>query len=92
MNTNAASGNTTGKGTIQNCLLKTLDYAGTNSLGNTTFNNIINQDPKFNDFTKNDLDIPSSSPAKGKGMYLNISTDLKGRPRNLSAPTIGCYE
>ncbi len=92
LNTNAASGNTTGKGYIQNCLLKTLDYAGINSLGNATFNNIINQDPKFNSFIKNDLDIPSSSPAKGKGMYVNISTDLKGRTRNLSAPTIGCYE
>ncbi len=92
LNTNATSGNTSGKGYIQNCLLKTLDYRGSNSLGNVTFNNIINQDPQFNDFTKSDLDIKSTSPAKGKGMYVNIQTDLKGRTRNLSAPTIGCYE
>ena len=92
LNTNSSGGNTNGKGYFQNCILKTLDYAGSNSLGNTTFNNIINKDPKFNDYTKNDLDISTSSPAKGKGIYLNTSIDLKGRSRNLSAPTIGCYE
>jgi len=90
LNTNATSGNSTGKGFIQNCLLKTFDYAGT--LGVSTFNNIINQDPQFNDFTKNDLDIKATSPSKGKGIFVNVSTDIKGRARNVSAPTIGCYE
>jgi hypothetical protein len=92
LNTNATSGNVTGKGSIQNCLLKTLDYAGASSFGNSSFNNIFNQDPLFNDFTKNDMDIKTASPAKGKGMNVNISTDILGRTRNILTPTIGCYE
>ena len=92
LNNNATNGNTSGKGYIQNCLLKTIDYSRTNSLGNPTYNNIINQDPLFNDFLKNDMDIKAASPAKAKGSYVNISTDLKGRVRNLTTPTIGCYE
>lgn len=92
LNTNATGGNTNGVGYIQNCLIKTLDYAGTNSLGNSTFNNIINKDPKFTNYSKNDLTLINESPAKGKGLNVNVSVDLKGNPRNSSTPTIGCYE
>jgi len=88
---NAAGGNTNSTvKNIQNCLIKTKDYV---SSFPATLNNIFNQDPLFNDYTKNDYDLKSSSPAKENGIPVStINVDLKGRTRNASTPTIGCYE
>jgi hypothetical protein len=84
----ADGGDTTGKIVVQYCLLKSQKYATQlNANGN-----ILNQDPLFNNYSKNDFDLPATSPAKGKGIYVNVPTDLKGRPRSSSTPTIGCYE
>jgi hypothetical protein len=88
LNTKADGGNTTGILTIQNCLIKTSKYATTLNVAN----NIINQDPQFNDFAKYDYDLKTTSPAKSKGANIGVSIDLKGKTRNISAPTIGCYE
>jgi hypothetical protein len=57
-------------------------------------NNLLNIDPMFRGARENDLNIRSISPARGKGKALaqTVSEDLKGNPRNISAPAIGAYE
>ena len=71
---------------IQQCLLKTqlssLDING----------NILNQDPLFADPSKDDFQLKDNSPAKGKGVYVSINTDLLDKPRSTSTPSIGAYE
>lgn len=60
----------------------------------TTPNSIRNEDPKFqNYFTqKLNLWVKDDSPAKGKGTYIaNFPTDIAGIARP-SSPTIGAYQ
>ena len=57
-------------------------------------NSIKNQDPKFqNYFTqKLNLRVKADSPAKGKGVYLSsFPTDIAGVTRT-NPPTIGAYQ
>lgn len=59
-----------------------------------TLNSIKNEDPKFqNYFTqKLNLRVKDDSPAKGKGTYIaNFPTDIAGVTRP-SSPTIGAYQ
>ena len=59
-----------------------------------TLNSIKNEDPKFqNYFTqKLNLRVKDDSPAKGKGTYIaNLPTDIAGIARP-SSPTIGAYQ
>ncbi len=65
---------------------------------NTSFSatNIRNRDPKFSKAEKEDYHLKDqSSPAYGKGIYLNsfpgLSTDMDGKPRQ-NPPSVGCYE
>lgn len=71
---------------IQQCLLKT-KLTAVNGNGN-----IINQDPLFVNASTDEFQLKENSPAKGKGVYVNVSTDLMDRPRSVSAPSIGAYE
>lgn len=71
---------------IQNNLLRTkLTALNTNG-------NILNRDPIFEDASKNNMKVKENSPAKGKGVFINIQNDFLELPRNTSAPTIGAYE
>ena len=76
---------------FKNSLLKFTSSSGL-TIGNT---NISNQDPKFqNYFTqKMNLRVKADSPAKGKGVGTNnvTSTDIVGNPRTGSL-TIGAYQ
>ncbi|MFI5221256.1 MAG: right-handed parallel beta-helix repeat-containing protein [Bacteroidia bacterium] len=84
----AAGGNISGQNVIQNCIIKTVKDSSVLNINN----NLINKDPMFNNVGKNDFDLQASSPAKGNGIFVNVNTDLKGRPRNTSKPSVGCYE
>jgi len=88
LNNNATGGNTTGHQSFQNCLIKTTDFA----VILNTHGNIINKDPMFNDVNKDDYDLQNTSPVKVAGINVNVSIDLKGRNRNSSTPSMGCYE
>ena len=78
--------------TFQNCLLK----YGTGSSYAIDAGSIKNQDPKFqNYFTqKMNLRVKDDSPAKGKGhvtVAASVPTDIVGVSRTAS-PTIGAYQ
>ena len=78
--------------TLQNCLLK----YGTGSSYAIDAGSIKNQDPKFqNYFTqKMNLRVKDDSPAKGKGnvtVAASVPTDIVGVSRTAS-PTIGAYQ
>jgi hypothetical protein len=72
---------------FENCLVKR-----TNPWLVAPVNSIINQDPQFEDISKWDYHIKSTSPAKGSGTYQpQYPTDLDFLTR-LNPPSIGCYE
>jgi hypothetical protein len=71
---------------IQQCLLKTKLTA---LQGN---GNILNLDPLFTNPAKDEFQLKNNSPAKGKGVFVNVSTDLLDKPRSTLSPTIGAYE
>lgn len=75
--------------TIQNCLLKVTDgIPGFVSAAN----NILNQDPLYKDFSKDDYHLKDGSPARNNGIQAGtINTDLDGKPR-ANPPSIGCFE
>jgi hypothetical protein len=54
--------------------------------------NVLNTDPMFTNAMQDDFTLNDQSPAKGKGIFVNIASDLAGKPRNTSTPTIGAYE
>lgn len=71
---------------MQNNLLRTQQTVlGTNG-------NILNQDPLFMNVQENDFSLNNNSPAKGKGVFVNITTDIKEKARSTSKPTIGAFE
>ncbi len=75
------------KTTIKYCLLKS----------DTTYPDyfssvILNKNPLFEDVTKYDYQLQSSSPCKGAGQTTSsVLTDIKGTTRQ-SPPSIGAYE
>lgn len=54
-------------------------------------NNILNQDPLYKDFGKNDFHLSASSPCINKGFSLGVLIDFDGEARD-AQPDIGCYE
>jgi hypothetical protein len=73
--------------TMQNNLLKT-QIESLMAAANT----ISNKDPKFTNVAEDNFVLEESSPAKGKGIFININSDLLEKSRSTSAPTIGAYE
>ncbi|MES2559127.1 MAG: hypothetical protein V4590_05270 [Bacteroidota bacterium] len=71
---------------IQQCLLKTKLTA---LEGN---GNMLNQDPLFVNPATDDFQLKDNSPAKGRGIFVNVTTDLLEKPRSTTAPSIGAYE
>lgn len=71
---------------IQQCLLRTkltaLDANG----------NILNKDPLFMNPSTDEFQLKDASPAKGKGVFVNVTTDLTDKTRSSTAPSIGAYE
>lgn len=50
-------------------------------------------DPLFLDLNMEDFKLDSASVASNKGVYLNsIPEDIRGIPRNVNNPDLGCYE
>ena len=81
---------------IENCLLKYETASAGFAFDNNPLvkNSIKNEDPKFeNYFTeKLNLRVKADSPAKGKGKYDSSSPkDISGVTRN-NPPTIGAYQ
>jgi hypothetical protein len=76
---------------FDHCLLKTEKDINESEI---FINSLKNQDPLFVDYTVNDLQLDSISPARdiGKIEIANtVPTDLKGVDR-LESPDIGAYE
>jgi hypothetical protein len=71
---------------FQNNFFKT-ELAELNTAGN-----ILNTDPLFVNLLEDNFKLGDNSPAKGKGTFVNVSTDLTEKSRSVSAPTIGAYE
>lgn len=72
--------------TFQNNFFKT-KLAELNTAGN-----VINTDPLFTNPAEDNFILQENSPAKGKGIFVNILTDLLDKPRSMGAPTVGAYE
>lgn len=75
--------------TVDHCLLKSKDaipgFVSTAGI-------ILNQDPQYVDYSKDDYHLQASSPAKAAGIALpGITADIEGSPR-ANPPSIGCYE
>lgn len=74
---------------LNNSLIKT-DEALSGFVTGT--NNIINQNPLFVDYTKDDYHLQEGSPAIGAGVTISaITKDLDGKDRKIP-PSIGCFE
>lgn len=71
---------------IQYCLLRT-KIDGLQGGGN-----FINTDPEFVNPATDEFQLKATSPLKGQGKPVNVTTDLLDKPRSASAPTIGAYE
>jgi hypothetical protein len=75
--------------TVTNCLFKAKDALPSFV---TQLNNIINQDPKFKDYSKGNYHLDEGSPAINHGITAgNLNFDLDGVLRG-NPPSIGCYE
>jgi hypothetical protein len=72
--------------TMQNNLFRT-QLTELNTAGN-----ILNEDPLFENVSEDNFKLKEGSPVKGKGIFINVSSDLLEKPRNVSAPTIGAFE
>jgi hypothetical protein len=88
--TNAAGHNIN----FEHCILAASDTLDT--LSQCTLDvftkSLINGDPSFNEPTKLNYDIKAGSNAKGSGKAIGIAFDIEEFSRNLSNPSIGCYE
>lgn len=77
--------------TVKNCAIK-MNPQGTDPMYEQS-TMVWNQDPLFKDPSKFDFEIASNSPLINKGIGVStIPSDIKGKPRNPSTPTIGAYE
>jgi len=77
---------------INNSLLKISSNAGFTPIGN---NIIRNEDPKFQNYfiQKMNLRVKADSKAKGNGKPITgITRDIVNNPRDVNKPTIGAYE
>jgi hypothetical protein len=72
--------------TLQNNCLRT-EIKNLNTNGN-----IINKDPEFENASQGNYQIKASSPAKNKGIFVNVLTDYSEKPRSSTAPSIGAFE
>jgi hypothetical protein len=54
--------------------------------------NILNSDPLFEDISNANYQLKAGSPAKTKGVFVNIFTDYLNKQRSTTAPTIGAFE
>ena len=73
---------------LNHCLIKTKNPANTSAFQSCT----INTDPQFNDISKDNYHLLSSSPCKNAGTAVGAPTvDLDNFPRD-AAPDIGCFE
>lgn len=54
-------------------------------------NNLLNLDPQYKNFGKNDFHLSATSPCINKGVNVGVTTDLDGESRD-AQPDIGCYE
>lgn len=54
--------------------------------------NILNTDPLFENVNQYKFKPKQNSPARGKGIFINISKDIEGNNRSNSVPTPGAYE
>ncbi|MCS7028237.1 MAG: hypothetical protein NZ519_05670 [Bacteroidia bacterium] len=78
---------------ISHCLLKTKNFASQDFIQNPIHQNILNQDPQFENTTERKFAVKEGSPAKGKGIPIaGITLDIEDNPRSATAPTIGAYE
>ena len=72
--------------TMQNNLLKTeIESMKTNG-------NIVNKDPLFTNYSEGNYQLQENSPAKSKGIFVNVLTDFAEKPRSTTAPSIGAFE
>ncbi len=71
---------------MQNNLLRTQQTAL------NTNGNVLNADPLFVNVQNNDFSLNNNSPAKGRGVFVNITTDIRDKPRSSTNPTIGAFE
>lgn len=72
--------------TLQNNLLRTeIQTLNTNG-------NILNKDPLFTNYAEGDYQLQENSPAKAKGVFVNVLTDYAEKPRSNTTPTIGAFE
>lgn len=74
---------------IDNCVIRRKDGIP-NGIGNN--NNILNQDPLFNDRGDWDYSLDASSPAKGAAAVIPFYIDDLNDVSRSGTPTIGCYE
>jgi len=73
-----------------NCLIRSKDRTAADFPG---ANNLVNQDPLFNNPAEGDFALKASSPALGAGDPTNAPTvDLLNRPRPANTPAIGALE
>lgn len=83
--------NTSGTGTITPSLRYCLIKQKKDGVVPAGQNNILNQDPLYKDFNKNDFHLSATSPCINKGFSLGVTIDFDGDPRD-AQPDIGCYE
>jgi hypothetical protein len=72
--------------TMQNNLLKT-EITTLNTNGN-----ILNKDPLFVNNAEGNYHLQETSPAKQKGIFVNVLADYEDKPRSTTTPSIGAYE
>lgn len=78
---------------ITNCMLKTKNLAGEAFLNTASYNNILNQNPLFENTSERKFYLKNTSPAKKKAIsIIGLDKDLEDNLRNATEPTIGAYE
>lgn len=72
--------------TLQNNLLRTeMQTLNTNG-------NILNKDPLYINYPEGNYQLQETSPAKAKGIFVNVLTDFAEKPRSNTTPSIGAFE
>lgn len=60
--------------------------------GLNTNNNRLNIDPQFENVAESNFKPRQTSPLRGAGIFINVSSDFDRNPRNSSTPTVGAWE
>jgi hypothetical protein len=72
--------------TLQNNLLRTeMKNLGVNG-------NILNKDPLFENIADANYQLTAESPARLKGIFVNVASDYADKQRSSITPTIGAFE